>query len=110
MPQISSLISTVKEIADLLALDSNSTVNLNPVVDLLVQGLGHRRAFVLLYRPHTESLVASASSGLNIADFRKLDTRTEAGILRDVFDRPDGTVTVNIADEPSLSFLNGEEV
>src|SRR5687768_13620900 len=106
MPQINNLISTVKEIADLLALDSTSTVNLNPVVERLVQGLRYRRAFVLLYRPHTESLVASASSGLNIADFRKLDTRSETGVLRNVFDRPEATVTVKIADEPSLSFLD----
>jgi len=110
MPQSVNLISAVKEIADLLALDSTNTVNLNPVADRIVQGLGYRRAFILLYRPHTESLVASASSGLNIADFRKLDTRTESGILRDVFDRPEATVTANIADEPPLSFLvDGEE-
>ncbi len=109
MPQSHSVISTIKDIADLLALDATSTVNLNPVADRLVEGLGYQRAFVLLYRPHTESLVASASSGLNIADFRKLDTRTESGILRDVFDRPESMVTVNIADEPSLSFLvNGD--
>jgi Nif-specific regulatory protein len=101
-------ISIVKEVADLLALDAASTVNLNPVVERLVQGLGYWRAFVLLYRPHTDGLIASASSGLSIADFRKLDTRTETGILRSVFDRPEGPVSINITDEPSLSFLNND--
>ena len=102
---IRSLITSLKELADLLALDSSSTVNLNPVVERVVQGFGFLRAFILLYRPHTESLVASASSGLKIADFRKLDSRTESGVLRRVFDHPEGTVRVNISEEPDLTFL-----
>ena len=109
MPQIADLISTLNDIAELLALDSTSTVNLNPVVERLSQGLGYSKAFILLYRQHSESLVASASSGMNIGDFRKLDSRVESGVLRDVFNQPEALVTVRIADEPSLAFLeNGD--
>ncbi len=99
----------LKEIAELLALDASSTVNLNPVVERIVAGLGFLRAFLLLYRPQSENLVASASSGLNIADFRKLESRTESGFLRNVFDRPRGPEVFRIADETGLSFLDNDD-
>lgn len=100
------LTCVLKEIADLLALDTGSTVNLNPVADRIVDGLGHSRTFILLYRPHTESLVATASSGLGISDFRKLDSRAESGILRDAFEDSSESKIVTIAEEPSLNFLD----
>ncbi len=102
---MSGIIVTLKEIADLLALDSSSTVNLNPVADRLVSGLGFERAFVLLYRANAERLVASASSGLSVSDFRKLDAQSESGILREAFAGTDDAVFVSIADEPVLDFL-----
>lgn len=95
----------VKEIAGLLTLDASSTVNLNPVADRVVSGLGYRRAFILLYQPHAERLAASASSGLSVSDFRKLDQQAESGILKKTFDSSDSFSAVTIADEPTLRFL-----
>ncbi|MEK7855673.1 MAG: sigma 54-interacting transcriptional regulator [Acidobacteriota bacterium] len=103
------LISTLKEIADLLTLDSNSTVNLNPVADRIVSGLDLCRAFILLYRPHSERLVASASSGLSIADFRRLDTRAESGVLREAFDSSRDSAVVSIDSISTLDFLRTDD-
>ena len=103
------LISTLKEIADLLTLDSNSTVNLNPVADRIVSGLDLCRAFILLYRPHSERLVASASSGLSIADFRRLDTRAESGVLREAFDSSRDSAVVSIDSISILDFLRTDD-
>lgn len=104
-----NLISTLKEIADLLTLDSNSTVNLNPVADRIVSGLDLCRAFILLYRPHSERLVASASSGLSIADFRRIDTRAESGILREAFDSSRDSAVVSIDSLSTLDFLRTDD-
>ncbi len=104
-----NLISTLKEIADLLTLDSNSTVNLNPVADRIVSGLDLCRAFILLYRPHSERLVASASSGLSIADFRRLDTRAESGVLREAFDSSRDSAVVSIDSLSTLDFLRTDD-
>jgi transcriptional regulator with GAF, ATPase, and Fis domain len=104
-----NLISTLKEIADLLTLDSNSTVNLNPVADRIVTGLDLCRAFILLYRPHSERLVASASSGLSIADFRRLETRAESGVLREAFDSSRDSAVVSIDSISTLDFLRTED-
>ncbi len=103
------LVSTLKDIADLLTLDSNSTVNLNPVADRIVSGLDLCRAFILLYRPHSERLVASASSGLSIADFRRLDTRAESGVLREAFDSSRDSAVVSIDSLSTLDFLKTDD-
>ena len=106
---MSDWISTLKEIADLLAIDAASTINLNPVAENIVNGLGHLRCFILLYRPHTERLVASASQGLSIADFRKLDVRAESGVLRETFESAENPKVISIANEPSLDFLRHDD-
>lgn len=102
-------ITTLREIADLLTLDSARAMNLNPVADRLVQGLDLLRTFVLLHRPHADQLEIAASSGLSIADFRKLESRTEISVLREAFNRQDVPAPIAIANEPSLSFLDTDE-
>lgn len=106
---MSELVSTLRSVADLLAIDTASTVNLNPVTDRIVTGLGHLRAFILLYRPHTERLVASASHGLSIADFRKLDVRAESGVLLETFTTADEPRVISLENEPSLDFLRHDD-
>lgn len=98
-------IQTLISVASLLALDSASIVNLNPVADQVVTGLGFDLAFILLYKQHTERLSASASSGLSVSEFRKLDTRAESGSLRDMFAGSGVPEIISIENEPSFDFL-----
>ncbi|MBK9152799.1 MAG: sigma 54-interacting transcriptional regulator [Chloracidobacterium sp.] len=93
-------ITTLKEIADLLAVDSRSSVNLNPVAERLVRGLGYSACFILLHRPQEDQLTAAASSGLGIADFRKLDMRANDPLFREAF-QGNGTAAI-LASEAEL--------
>ena len=97
-------VAVLKRVADQLSSDASGAINLNPVADQIVQGLGFNRAFVLLYRQTAENLVAAASSGISISDFRKIDSRAESGVLRDLFEQADAAI-IDIAGERQLDFL-----
>ncbi|MCC6329973.1 MAG: sigma 54-interacting transcriptional regulator [Acidobacteria bacterium] len=101
-------IKTLREIADLLALNTANTINLNPVAERIAGGLGFRRSFVLLYRAPAEQLAAAASSGFVSAEFRKLETGAEAGIFAELFERSAGAETIEISHRPSFHFLDRE--
>ncbi len=99
-------VSTIKEIAELLVLDAASSVNLNPVADRLREGLGCERVVVVIYRLHAEGLVAAASSGLSVGDFRKLEAAIASGAFSESFARSDGPESVSVANDATLAFLN----
>ncbi len=95
----------LKNVADSLAVDSATAVGLNAVADHLVSGLGLHYCFVLLFRPESERPIVTASGGLSIANFRKLDARTDAAPFLAAFGSKDPTVSIDLAAEPELDFL-----
>lgn len=90
----------------MLVLDSGSTVNLNPVADRLREGIGCHRVFVVTYQIQADGLVATASSGVTVADYRKLETAIKGGAFAEAFSRSMGPEEISISDDPALSFLN----
>lgn len=92
-----------------MSVDAGGSINLNPVAEVIVGDLGFKRAFILLYRAQSDALVASASSGLSVANFRKLDPIGEAGVLRTAFEGGYEPAIIDIGNEPSLAFLRDPE-
>lgn len=103
-------VTTLRKIADCLALDASITINLNAAAERIAEGLRCPRSFVLVYRSHADRLVASASFGLSSTGFRKLEAGVEGGLFADVFERTTGPEFIRVADEPPLSFLNSDEL
>lgn len=103
-----SSFSNLKQIADLLTLDGNSPVNLNPVAEKIAAGFGFARVFVLLYHVHSERLSATASNGLSVSQFRRLEAVSDAGIFRGALGN--GRVTqMEISSQPVLNFLGVDD-
>ena len=103
------IVKSVTQISDLLSLDAGGVLSLNPVADVIASELGATRVFVLLYHLETEKLDPTASSGLSVADFRKLDARADLGILRDTFDRSAPLFIRSISSESSIDYLKTDE-
>ncbi len=101
---------TLKNIAELLSVDTNKPLRLNEVADIIVADLGFRFCFVVLERSDPERPLASASSGLSIRDFRNLDARTDAASFRNAFQTEHEHLFIDLADGSELSFLRNANV
>jgi len=88
-------IETLKEIADLLAVDSRIGVNLNPVAERIAAGMGYSACFILLHRPQEDQLAAAASAGLSVAEFRKIDVRANDAVFRQAFEKVGGSALIS---------------
>lgn len=105
---MAELVHVLTEIAGSLTVDTSNTVNLNPAVEKIVSVLGFHASFVLLYRIQSERLVASASSGLSVADFRKLDSRAESAVFREAFRTSETALLCDVDADPALDFLKDD--
>lgn len=103
-----SVIDAISKISELLAASAGSTSNLNSFMELISAELDASSSFMLLIQPETDKLVPSASHGLSISDFRRLEARCDSGILRDVFDQSKAAFIPLPGSEPILDFVAGE--
>ncbi len=101
----SDLVASISKISEMLVASTGSTSNLNSVMELISTELGAPSSFMLLIQPETDRLVPSASYGLDISDFRRLETRADTGILREVFDQSKAVLARDVS---ALYLIAGE--
>jgi len=96
-------------LTDLLVADMGSPVNLNSVLDLITHEAGGGRSFLLLLRADNDKLEPAASSGLSVSEYRKLESRADVGIFREIFERGENRVLEFPSEDDSLKFLSVAE-
>jgi len=99
-------LQVISNISELISGGSDRQLNLNPILDAAVSGLGATKAFLFLNASADEKLALTASSGLSVAEFRRLDMTAEAPMFKRVvdtqrFDR--------LRDDEAIGFLAEEE-
>src|SRR6186713_1548692 len=77
-------LKVISEVSELISVGSDRPLNLNPILDAAVAGLGATKAFLFLNPSDEEKMALAASSGLSVAEFRRLDLAAEASILREI--------------------------
>ena len=90
----------LKKIADLLSIDGGP-VNLNPALEVLVSDIHFTNAFALLYRTSTERMAATASAGISVSEFRKLDQSAGNGVFADTL-HTGIPIAIRLADHPEI--------
>ncbi|MEP6901537.1 MAG: sigma 54-interacting transcriptional regulator [Actinomycetota bacterium] len=79
--------------------------NLSTVLEILVAKFAVARSFLLIYQEETDKLSPVAVSGLNVADFRRLENKAEKSLFRTVFENGKPVVIPRLSFEPTLGFL-----
>ena len=74
-------VQVISDVSELISGGSDRPLNLNPILDAAVSGLGAAKAFLFLNAPDDEKMALAASSGLSVAEFRRLDLAAEAPIF-----------------------------
>ena len=98
-----NIIKSLTRVSDLLSVDRGA--GLNAVAEVAASALDARRVFVLLYQPESEKLSPVASSGLTVADFRKLDARSDAALFRGVYERSEPLILEQVPHGSSAESL-----
>ena len=96
------IVDSISKIAEFIASTLDRPLNLHAVIDLVSAELSAECAFVLLHHGDTDKLTLAASTGLNVAEFRKLDARSDSEFFRSSFDRAQ-PVTVNDLNDETLT-------
>ncbi|MEO7672538.1 MAG: sigma 54-interacting transcriptional regulator [Pyrinomonadaceae bacterium] len=103
------ILDAVSKISDSLASAAGSAVSHNFVMEMIVSESGASSSFMLLMQPATDKLVPVASHGLSVANFRRLETRVNTGILRKVYDERKPLFLKEISNEPTLDYLDTDK-
>ena len=74
----SDLIESISKVSEFIATHLDRPLYLHSVIDLVAAELGASCSFVLLHHDDTDKLSLAASTGLNVAEFRKLEARADA--------------------------------
>jgi len=103
---MSDPLQVISEVSELVSGGSDRPLNLNPILDAAVSGLGATKAFLFLNPSDEEKTALAASSGLSVAEFRRLDLASESPIFKAItatqkFDR--------LFDDDAIGFLSEDE-
>jgi Nif-specific regulatory protein len=93
------VIDAISKVGELLSSNPHKPLNLHAVTDLIASEFGAPIAFVLLHEAESDKLKLAASTGLSVAEFRKLDSRSDAEPYRGLFDRAESGSIVDPAAE-----------
>src|SRR5687767_7831167 len=102
------LVDSISKISDFISSNLDRPLNVHAVIDLVSAELDASCAFVLLYKDDTDKLTLAASTGLNVAEFRKLEARADSDFFRSVFDRAQPVTIDEMADDTYIG--GGAEV
>ncbi len=102
----SSVVESIAALSEMLSIGSGGPVNLNPVVDEIARILKADRAFLLGLNTGDDKLVPLASTGLTVAEFRKLETRADGAAFRKTFDKGEISVVENAVGDSSLAYVS----
>jgi Nif-specific regulatory protein len=103
------LLESLSRLTDALSFSPGSPANLNSVMSVIASELSATRCFLLVLR-EGDSLTPVASFGLTVAEFRKLETRSDPGLLKEKASSRQSTQLENVAYEPGLEFLSSGDV
>src|SRR5262245_12251034 len=100
-----SFMEAISDVSDVIFAGTDRPLNINPILDTAASGLGATKAFLFLDQPDEGRMAVSASSGLNVSEFRRLDSLTDSPAFKRIFDssQPD-TIELD-SDDPELGFL-----
>ena len=79
--------------------------NLSSVLELLSEKFAATRGFLLVHQEETGKLIPVAVNGLDVADFRRLESKAEKSLFRAVFESGEAAIVPRLSLEPTLSFL-----
>jgi Nif-specific regulatory protein len=99
----------ISEISELISSGADRPLNLNPVLDAAVSGLGAEKAFLFLTPSPEEKMALAASSGLNVSEFRRLDLTPEAKVFQEVVKESASQTLNQLFKEEAIGFLADEE-
>jgi Nif-specific regulatory protein len=103
--QMPDHLEIVSDMTRILARSRDLTANFRGALDALRDHLGLGCAFLLIHNPETDRLVLTAASGLDLGEFRKLDSRVDRTRLRSVFDEDEPLRASNISQIAGLDLL-----
>jgi len=79
--------------------------NIRSVLELLTSELDFTSAIIFLEQPETEKLTIGSASGLDPADFRRLESKADRGIFREVFENGKAFSIDKLSGDSSIGFL-----
>ena len=100
-----NLLEAISDVSDVIFTGADRPLNINPILDTASDRLGAVKAFLFLHQPEEDRLVLAGSSGMNIAEFRRLDAQFEASFLKTARESSQPQFVAGLEDDPSLGFL-----
>ncbi len=80
--------------------------SLSGVLDILEKKFAVKRSILMTCQNESDKLVPIAVNGLDFTDFRKLESKAEKSLFRQVFDSRRTVFVEKLSEETSLSFLH----
>jgi Nif-specific regulatory protein len=106
---MADFLDTASKVTELLSAGNDRAFNLNPVLDAAAAGMAAAKAFLFLNQAGEDKLALTASAGLSVAEFRRLDTQASSPFIRGVFESSRASSLVLDPDDGALGFLSGQE-
>ncbi len=81
-----TILETLSDVSELIFAGSDRPINLNPALEAAAGGLGATKAFLFLDHADEQKLTLTASGGLSVAEFRRLDSYGDEPVFRKMFE------------------------
>lgn len=92
-------VDSISKISDLLASNLDRPLNIHAVIDLVAAEFDASCAFVLLREADSDKLTLAASTGLSVAEFRRLGARADADLFRSATERGEPLSATDLDDD-----------
>jgi Nif-specific regulatory protein len=99
----------ISDVSNVIFSGTDRPLNINPILDTATSGLGATKSFLFLDLPDEGRMAVSASSGLNVSEFRRLDSVADLSAFRRIFDSWQPEAIDLLPDDPELGFLADEK-
>jgi Nif-specific regulatory protein len=80
--------------------------NLSGLLEILADKFSATRSFLLMHQEQTDRLTPIAVNGLDVTEFRRLESKAEKSLFRTVFESGEAVIVSHLSSEPTLGFLN----
>lgn len=98
-----SSLKALGKVGDALAASGSPKTAFARALDVLREDAGFLRSFVILFHTANEKLQPFATSGLNVAEFRRLESRAEKSFIGEVFYSGKTVIIPRTTLEPSFA-------
>jgi hypothetical protein len=83
--------------------------NLSGLLEILADKFSATRSFLLMHQEQTDRLTPIAVNGLDVTEFRRLESKAEKSLFRTVFESGEAVIVSHLSSEPSLSKIKSSE-